>query len=181
MNKLLMFGLALTLGACDRAQVNEKNASAAKVAEAVSKADEVVKFSPGRWESNVTFVSMSAPGMPAEVSQAMQGALGKAHRYSSCLTKEQADKPAADFFAKDAKDCSYDHFTMGGGKVDAKMRCSRDGRAVAMTMNGAYDPATYHMTMETQIDPAGASPMTMKMKVSSRRVGECRGDEGKLS
>ena len=181
MNKLLLIGLIAVLCACDRAKVDEKNATPAEVAEAVADARADMKFKPGRWESNVTFVSMDAPGMPAEVSQAMQGTLGKENRFASCLTKEQAEKPAADFFAKDAKDCTYDHFTLGGGKIDAKMRCGGEGRAVAMTMNGAYDSDSYDMNMETKVDSGGAGPMTMKMKIASSHVGACRGNEDAAS
>ena len=180
MNKLLLVGLIAALGACDRATVDERNASAEDVAKAVNAARADMKFEPGRWESNVTFVSMEAPGMPPEVSQAMQGSLGKEHSYATCLSKAEAEKPAADFFAKDAKDCTYDHFNLGGGKIDAKMRCGADGKSVVMTMNGAYDSDSYDMVMETAID-GGDMPITMKMKVASSRVGDCRGNENATS
>ena len=180
MNKLLLVGLIAALGACDRATVDERNASAEDVAKAVNAARADMKFEPGRWESNVSFISMNAPGMPPEVSQAMQGSLGKEHSYATCLSKAEAEKPAADFFAKDAKDCTYDHFKLGGGKIDAKMRCGADGRSVVMTMNGAYDSDSYDMMMETAVD-GGGTPVTMKMKVASNRVGDCRGDENATS
>ena len=180
MNKLLLVGLIAALGACDRATVDERNASAEVVAKAVNAARADMQFEPGRWESNVTFVSMEAPGMPPEVSQAMQCSLGKEHSYATCLSKAEAEKPAADFFAKDAKDCTYDHFKLGGGKIDAKMRCGADGRSVVMTMNGAYDSDSYDMMMETAVD-GGGTPVTMKMKVASNRVGDCRGDENATS
>ena len=180
MNKLLLVGLFAGLVACDRATVDERNASAEDVAKAVNAARADMKFEPGRWESNVSFISMNAPGMPPEVSQAMQGSLGKEHSYATCLTKAEAEKPAADFFAKDAKDCTYDHFKLGGGKIDAKMRCGADGKSVVMTMNGAYDSDSYDMVMETAID-GGDMPITMKMKVASSRVGDCRGNENATS
>lgn len=181
MNRLLLIGLIAALGACGGPDVDKKNASAAEVAKAVSDARGAMKFEPGRWESNVSFISMNAPGMPAEVSQAMQGALGKEHSYATCLSKADAEKPAADFFAKDAKDCTYDHFKLGDGKIDAKMRCGADGRSVVMTMNGAYDRDSYDMMMETAIDGGDDAPVTMKMKVASNRVGDCRGDENATS
>ena len=177
MNKLLLIGLAASLSACDRGEVDKKNATPAEVAEAVSEARSEMKFKPGRWESNVTLVSMEAPGMPAEVAQAMQGTLGKQSRYATCLTKEEAEKPAADFFARDAKDCTYDHFTLGDGKINAKMRCGGEGRGVAMVMNGAYDDDSYDMAMETRVEGGGGGPMTMKMKIAASYVGACRGNE----
>ncbi|MDQ3077782.1 MAG: DUF3617 domain-containing protein [Pseudomonadota bacterium] len=175
MNRLLPIALVAMLAACDRAEVDEKNASAADVARTVDRSG--MKFAPGRWESNVTFVSMDAPGMPAGVARAMQSALGGEQRFATCLSPAQAAKPAADFFAKDAKDCTYDHFTMGSGKIDAEMKCARDGKTVAMAMNGAYDQNSYDMAMDTRIDSGGTGPVTMKMKIASSRVGDCRGDE----
>ncbi|MDQ3143982.1 MAG: DUF3617 domain-containing protein, partial [Pseudomonadota bacterium] len=161
--------------ACGRDEADKNNAKAPDVPRAAAASG--VKFSPGRWESKVNFVSMDAPGMPAGVAQAMQGALGEEQRFATCLTPAQADKPAADFFAQDAKGCTYDHFNMGGGKIDAEMKCVRDGRTVAMAMNGAYDRDSYDMAMDTRIDSGGAGPVTMKMRIASSRVGECRGDE----
>lgn len=182
MTRLLLIGLIGALAACDSGPtVDEKNASVTDVAEAVADARGAMKFEPGRWESNVTLVSMAAPGMPAGVADAMRGSFGKEQRYATCLTREQAEKPAADFFAKDAKDCTYDHFTMGGGKIDAKMRCGQGGRGVAMAMTGAYDSDSYDMTMNTQVDSGGAGPMTMTMKVASNHAGACRGDEDATS
>ncbi len=182
MTRLLLIGLIGALAACDSGPtVEEKNASVADVAEAVADARSELKFMPGRWESNVTLLSMEAPGMPAGVAEAMKGTLGKAQRSATCLTKEQAEKPAADFFAKDAKDCTYDHFTMGGGKIDAKMKCGRDGHAIAMAMTGAYDSDSYDMTMNTTVNSGGAGPMTMKMKVASSHAGACRGNEDATS
>ncbi len=175
MTKLMLIALVGMLGACGSDQVDKKDASAAEVARTVDRSG--VKFTPGRWESKVNFVSMDAPGMPAGVARAMQSALGEEQRFATCLTPAQADKPAADFFAQDAKGCTYDHFTMGGGKIDAEMKCARDGKTVAMAMNGSYDQRSYAMAMDTRIDSGGAGPVTMKMKIASSRVGDCRGDE----
>ena len=69
---------------------------------------------------------------------------------------------------------------MGGGKIDAAMRCSKGGASrneVAMSMAGTYDPTHYDMAMETRIEAGVAGPMTMKMNVASAHVGACRGDE----
>ena len=179
MSRVMMIAATLALAGCDQGKVDEKNATPAEVASAVAKAD-AIKFTPGRWESTVTVASMEMPGMPPEARSGMQGALGKQSSYATCLTKQAAEKPAADFFAKDAKDCTYDHFTMGGGKIDAAMRCSKDGASrneIAMSMAGTYDPTHYDMAMETRIEAGVAGPMTMKMKVASAHVGACRGDE----
>ncbi len=176
----VMIAATLALTSCNQGKVDEKNATTAEVARAVAKENRAVNFTPGRWESTVRVASMEVPNMPAEARTAMNKAVGQGHSYASCLSKEAAAKPGADFFAKEAKDCTYDHFTMGGGKIDAAMRCSRGGASrneVVMAMSGTYDPTHYDMAMETRIEAGAAGPMTMKMNVASTHVGACRGDE----
>jgi hypothetical protein len=149
---MLLLSLALPLAACgSRTSVNEKNASveevANKVAE-VSKAEGTIR--PGQWQSTMTIQEMDMPGMPPE-------------------TQDQMKK----MFAGNDQ-CRYDHFTMGGGKIDAQMHCNQQGTTQTMTMAGTYGPESYamQMTSKTEGGPAG-EPMSMKMKVEAKRIGEC--------
>jgi maltoporin len=84
-------------------------------------------------------------------------------------------KPKEDFFGAD-KSCRYDHFTMGGGKIDIAMVCKQENMTNTTTMSGTYTPTTYSMDMNMN----GSGPqqgMTMKMHVDAQRVGECTGKE----
>ena len=91
----------------------------------------------------------------------------------SCMTEADARKPNADFFSGN-KNCRYDHFNMGGGKIDAAMRCTRDKLVQTMTMAGSYSPDRYDMSMTTRMEGGGPQAgTTMKMKVEARRVGDC--------
>ena len=55
-------------------------------------------------------------------------------------------RPKEDFFAGKNNDCRYDHFTMGGGKIDAAMHCGgKDGESQVMQMAGTYSPDSYQM------------------------------------
>jgi len=82
-----------------------------------------------------------------------------------------------DFFAGTNKNCRYDHFNMGGGKIDAVMKCTEEGMAQTMTMAGTYSPDTYQMTMAMKSEggAAAASGMSMKMRVDAKRVAKGRG------
>ena len=176
--RVIALTVSLALGACGKPAVDERNASVADVSKAVSKAQGGgMKFTPGRWESSFSITRMDAPGMPPEASQAMNGMIGKKRDYATCLTKEKADKPGSDFFAKDARNCTYDHFTMGGGKIDAKMHCGAGDAAAVMTMNGSNSPTHYQLDMETQTRTGGAGPMTMRMAVEANHTGACKGNE----
>ena len=173
--------VALPIGAWAKSdRVSEKNASVGEVAKAVAKAGPELKFMPGRWESKIEFASIEAPGMPPELVKAMQAATGRNRLYYSCLTPAQAAHPNADFFNNQSKDCTYEHFTMGGGKIDAKMVCNKaaDGTAT-VDMAGSYGADHYSMAMRTTAESGPAGQMVMKMKIDSHQVGECKGDESK--
>lgn len=177
--KLALFAVASTalLGACQGGKVEEKNASVAEVANAVAASGTDLKFNPGRWESTVRVIEVAMPGMPAGMAEQMKAGMGKERKIATCLTKEQAAKPSADFFNRDSKQCTYDHFTLGGGKIDSKMTCAAAGGARAtVKMAGTYSPDRYAMDMTSDI-PGPNGRMTMRMTVAAVHVGACHGDE----
>jgi len=99
---------------------------------------------------------------------------------ATCLTEADIKKPHENFFAGRSKNCRYDHFTMSGGTIDAKMSCAAGerGASMSMTINGTYSAENYEATMT--MDSAGGgrmSGMKMKSRTESHRVGECKGDE----
>ena len=168
------------LAACNSSPTIEaKNATVAEVTEKVDKAGGVVEFlRPGKWLNKASIVELSAPGMPPGVADNMKAMMAKKPGTEQCMKEGDARRPKTDFFAGN-KNCRYDHFKMGDGVIDAKMRCTIGGHTQLMTMAGDYKPDEYHMTMTTEMDrgasaPAGAmGSMTMKMRVDGKRTGEC--------
>lgn len=176
---------ALPLAACNSSpSVEAKNATVAEVAAKVEKAGGTDSFlRPGKWLTKATLEELSAPGMPPGIADNMKATMAKKAGTEQCMTQDDVKKPNADFFAGN-KNCRYDHFKMGGGVIDAKMRCTAGGGTQVMTMAGDYKPDEYHMAMTTEMDrgasgPAGAmGSMTMKMRVEGKRVGECDAKTG---
>lgn len=174
--------LPFALAACgSKPSVSAENASAEEVAAKVKAAGGQAAFlSPGHWDSTVTIERVSIPGMPPEIAAHMKQVMaGKVS--GSCLTAEQAKKPGADFFGgKDRKDCRYDHFDMGDGKLNARMTCGGEGGSAIMTMGGTYGPDSFKLAMTTETK-GGAGPaesMTMAATIDSKRTGACTGKEG---
>jgi len=169
------------LAACNSSpKVNEKNASVAEVAQKVQEAGTDQSFiRAGKWQSKVTIDKFEVPGMPADVAQRMQGVMAQqqAHSFESCVTQEDVKRPKADFFTGKNNECQYDHFTMGGGKIDALMHCPGKGGSgeTTMQMAGTYSPESYQMQMATKVEPGagGHGGVNMEMRVDSHRVGEC--------
>lgn len=180
---LLAVCLALPLAACgsgsepaDDADVQATNATVEEVAEQVREASGSEQFiRPGKWVSTLSIEEMTAPGMPAGAAEQMQGMLGQGESFESCLTGDQASRPNEQFFAGANRQCRYENFTMGDGKIEATMRCGGEGAAQVMEMEGSYSPDSYELQM-TSVAPAGpgaSDDMRMRMRIEARRVGEC--------
>ena len=173
------------LAACDSGpSVTATNASIDEVAGKVRDAggaDQYIR--PGKWLSKATLEEMSAPGMPPEMANNMKLTMASKPGTEQCMTKEDVRKP--NFTGAQTKNCRYDHFNMGGGKIDAKMHCTAGGATQRMTMAGDYGPNEYHMAMTTQMEmpkevaAAGMGSMTMKMRVEGKRIGDCDSSSSK--
>jgi hypothetical protein len=183
--KAAPIALLLPLAACGSGtQVEAENASVAEVQAKIKDAGGAAEMlNPGRWESTVRIEKVDIPGMPAELADRMKKAMA-GRTSASCLTPEEAKKPAAEFFAgKDRQGCRYDHFRMGDGKLDAKMTCGGgQGGGATIAMKGDYTPDSFQlgMTMDGRgMAKAPQGAMSMAMAVSSKRVGNCTGQEGR--
>jgi hypothetical protein len=182
---LVLAVTAAALGACNKSpKVDAKNATPAEAAAKVqeSGADQGM-VSPGLWQSKVTIEKFEVPGMPPEMARRMKSMMaeGQVHDSQICLTPEDVKRPKEDFFTGKDSQCRYDHFTMGGGKIDAVMHCSREGGGQTMQMAGTYSSDNYqmHMATEAQADDGQMGhAMQMQMLVEGRRIGECSAKDG---
>ncbi|HEY7005250.1 MAG TPA: DUF3617 domain-containing protein [Sphingomicrobium sp.] len=173
----VIMACSAALAACNKGpDVHEKNASVEQVANAVSAsaARNDLILTAGEWKVDATVEEMNIPGLPAQAQSEMKQVMGQRGNtsYQYCLTAEQAKKPGAKFFSRQAdRNCRYDHFNMGGGKIDAVMRCAAPAGSMSMTIDGTYSPDSYstHVSMVME----GEKKMTMKMRSEARRVGQC--------
>lgn len=184
MRNTIFIAALLPLAACDSGpEVDMKNASVQEVAEEVRQDGGLAArdgfMRAGLWSTSVELTELEAPNMPAMVRDQMRKSMARTEGHETCLTPEDAQKPKEDFFAGAGKDCRYDHYRMGDGRIDAKMRCQHQGMTQLMEMSGTYSPDHYRMTMTTRTDmpdtPMGA--MTMKMNLESKRIGDCDKDQ----
>lgn len=175
---------ALLLAACDRGpSVSVKNASVEEVANelAGSGAESSGSFiRAGQWRSTMTLEEMSAPGMPPAAAEQMARITGGAQSFETCLTEKEVQRPSEEFFAGGDRQCRYDHFRMGNGRIDSRMRCEHGGTSQVMELDGSYSPDSYDMRMTTTLAgaPGGGGEMRMRMRVEAKRVGECPAQQG---
>ena len=179
----LLATTALGLAACDKGpQVDLTNATPAEVAKAMKDSGATrTMVRPGKWSSTVAILEMNSPGMPPEMQAMMKQRIGQPRTVEACLTADQVDNPERMIGAVPAS-CRYDRYTMGNGKMNGKMRCETNGMVQEMSVAGTYSDDSYSLTIDNKTSaPAGmvagqpAGVMAMKMKVDSRRLGECDG------
>ncbi len=132
---------------------------------------------PGEWETKVESMEVDAPGMPQGVKDMMTDAMGSMKTtIRDCVTPEEAKRPNADMFAgKDKGNCTASDFSMSGGRMRGTISCpAGNGQPGSMTMvmDGQFSPQSYTVNQNMTTD-AGGSKMTIKARVSGRRVGEC--------
>ena len=170
--------IVLVSGCSKPAPVDVKNGSPQAVASSVSAAG--LKFTPGRWETTVNMTKFDiGKDMPPQAKEMMKQMMGKVRKLAACLTVEQAEKPGPEFFGEQRSGCTYDHFTMGGGTIDAKMVCKGeggDGGAMTMTMTGHYTADSYDMKVSSN-GTQGGMPIAMDLAMTAHHTGACNGTE----
>lgn len=166
----------LALGACgDKSGVEAENESVGSVAGKVAASE--IKPKPGRWESVVKIEEMEIANVPPEVREAMKQQAGVSQTVSTCLTPEQVESLDGSMFKDQAPGCKYERFSMTGGKIDAVMVCGEGPALEKTTLMGDYGEESYaiRMTSEGEAQPGMRAKTVMSM--TSRRVGECTGEE----
>jgi hypothetical protein len=164
---LALIGLA----ACNSEKTEPKpDMTADQVAEQLKD----MKIEPGQWEATNEIVSVDAPTMPGDV---LKQIVGRKTTVSNCITPEQAAKPTANFLAaQENNQCTYQDWSMQGGRMTGTMTCQggqMPGKVV-MTMAGAYGSTRYDLDMDMKTTGLpGGMVMNIKAKTTGRRTGEC--------
>jgi hypothetical protein len=168
---------ALVGGCKQEPAVDLKDKSVGEVAEAIST---TVRPRPGLYDNRIEVVDVTMPNMPPEMQARMKETMARSMKSSQhCLTEEAAAKGYEEQLKQLAArpQCKFDHYTLAGGKLDAKLVCS-DKNAVraTMTMQGTVSAEGSDMTMKSeQAGPSmpGMGGMAMTIHVTSKRIGEC--------
>jgi predicted small lipoprotein YifL len=177
--KQLIWLAPLALAACgQKGEVDLKKASVTEVADKMRESGvAATSLKPGMWEATVKLDSIAAPGMP-EVQQQMQANAGQARTITECLTAETAKKPFDRFIVGVADDCSYEHFTMGGGRIDNKLVCSNAQSQRTIATQGTYDKERYSLKINSETTGGPIPKTVMAMSLDARRTGACPATQG---
>ena len=124
---------------------------------------------------------MNIPGLPAQYAAKMKQRMAERRDEASshCVKPEDVKKPKEDFFGAD-KSCHYDHFAMGGGKIDIQMVCKEGPTQTTNIAAPTPQPVT-RWTCRCSGGGGEQNGMSMKMHVDAQRVGQCTGKENRTA
>ena len=128
---------------------------------------------PGRWETTAKFTEIDVPNLSEKRKAKLMAKMAKKASGSSCLTREQAEKADAGFFAgSQAKNCKYRKFDMADGKADFILACKKEGMGTLDTaMKGRVGESDYDMDVEMEM----RLPIIGKIKLKGHATGEYKG------
>lgn len=134
--------------------------------------DQGAKPQPGLYKTTVTMTGLNIPGLPPEMKD--HGA-GLTTTVEDCLTAEEVGKGFEEMVKQGQNgDCAYESFALAGGKLDAVMVCTAQGRETRTSLTGTTSATGADLTATTQMDFDGAGKGTMSATVKHERIGECK-------
>ncbi|WP_254602634.1 DUF3617 domain-containing protein [Sphingomonas bacterium] len=182
MKRALIVPLAVLAACQHKNSVTADNASTGEVAAKVAAAGGgPIALAPGHYDMTYAVTKVDMPGMPPAVAQSIKGSLGKGMTAPICVTEADAKKPAASIFAgANSKACTYDHFAMATGSIDATMTCQAGPATATSTIKGSFTGDGFHMDVGTITKGPAGQPMgamTMAATIDAHRTGACTGSE----
>ena len=166
---LILSAAVLVLAACGKSGGGNESSAAGGGGSASASG---VNLQPGEWEMKTEVVNVTAEGLPAGVADGMKAQASSTTK--TCMTPEEAKGPKGDIFAGKDNNCKSEGFSWSGGTIKGKTTCTGQGGAgtTVMEMDGKYSAQSIDMTMKSKTD-LGGKAMTMEMRVSGKRIGEC--------
>ncbi|HEY6815815.1 MAG TPA: DUF3617 domain-containing protein [Croceibacterium sp.] len=173
----LPLAAAILLAGCGGdADTNEDGAISDE--EVTAEAADLVQPRPGQYSTKLELIEFDAPGLPDGAKQQMQQvfASGLAEGNTFCMTPADVANNGPEQMVKNLAeaDCTMNSFNVSGNTIAANMQCpSEAGGSRKVTMNGQMTAESSTMTMEMQQEIPSMGATTMKVKVTSQRVGDC--------
>lgn len=169
---------ALSLTACGDEKKEPKTAE-----EVIAEAGGIERQRPGQYETKVEVLEFTIPGLPAQQAEQMKSMMGgiSGQTSSFCLTEAEAEKGFEEPIRKMTEGsgqmkCEFAEFDVDGGKIDADLTCEvPQGMSAEIALDGtaSAEASSMNMSMVQKAAMIPGGEMRMRMKMDSRRVGDC--------
>ena len=169
---LMLASTALALAACSAAE--DKAGESATVA-MTAKSTSAFTVKPGLWETKITFKSIEAKDLSETAKKQMMAAMGNGVTVKNCVTKEQSEKPGAEFFGSpNSSNCNVGALDAAGDRVTVKLTCKPDEKAIIeSSMSGTVAADSYSMDIQQKTSGTPMGDLITTGKIEGKRLGEC--------
>jgi hypothetical protein len=176
----------LLLAACNQQSTQESAAKTGEVSLTNAAPSEVAKqaraagpahFAPGEWETIVEVTDMEMPGMPPQMREQMTARLKATTKsVKTCMTAEQAAKPEASVLTgKTDGNCTYQNYSMAGGRIDATLVCKSPQGQLTQVIGGTFTDTSFALASSMDASGGPGGGMKMKARTTGKRIGDCKG------
>ena len=171
-NFLMLATTALALTACSG---GDDKAGEAAAVETPANSMPTFTVKPGLWETKITFKTVEAKGLPEVAKKQMMAAMGDGVTVKNCVTKEQSEKPGAEFFGSpNSSNCTVGALDTSGDRVTVKLTCKPDEKAVIeSSMNGTFATDSYSMDIKQKTSGTPIGDLITAGKIDGKRLGDC--------
>lgn len=158
--RMLAFVPLLLAAACSE--------GAAPDAKAEDKA--ALQLAAGQWETTAKYDAVT---VTEGDTSAIPAAEGEARTGAACLAEADAKRPDPALFATAGDSCAWQNFYMSRGKLNADMRCSREGVPgdIMVAVQGSYTADSFDLTTDTRTILAGPGDIQATGTMTGRLTG----------
>lgn len=185
MRAIIVLGTAaLALSACQSAEekhaaetgeIDVANAKTAEVAGLIKAAAPKTAVKPGLWKSELRIEAVDV-GPDGDSARQLELAKRLERNATECKTAEQLKPFDISKLEKAAGQCTFIRYAAKGGKVDAKIQCTRPNAPLTtILINGSTSPTGFDVITENRTGAEGQPGYTqLRMRAIGTRVGECK-------
>jgi hypothetical protein len=169
----LLAMVAMISGCEDNADVNgDGKVSRTERAEEMSR-DGYLPMQPGEWDVRMVVADINVPNLGASQREQIKEQLSKEANAKSCLSKDEAAKPGADFFGGDGtENCTYKAFDIAGNRAKMALSCGMGGMGKAdMVLDGTVGETEFEFDTKLTMDV----PLAGKIEISGTTIGKHQG------
>ena len=118
--------------------------------------------------------SVDGPNVPPQVIEDLK-ARWVHPTHGACLKPDQVDKPPQEFFTDDPpSNCSYEHFSMSRGKINATINCPLPEVSMVAEITGKVKPKSLRLGLNLIIDTHDkGARVAVDTTMEGKRIGDC--------
>jgi hypothetical protein len=180
---IVLAATALALAGCQSAEekraaetgeIEVTNAPTDQVSKLIKAAAPKTAVKPGLWKATLRIEAVDV-GPGADNARQLELAKGLERDATECKTAEQLKPFDIEKLEKAAGKCTFIRYMAKGGKVDAKVQCTKpNAPATAILINGTSSTTGFDVTTENKTGVSGQPGYSLlRMRTTGTRIGEC--------